>query len=328
MLANSIGRREEGMRKDKRVIGISMGRKMGNSEILLKHALKAVQDEGCEVGFLRLHDYYIKPCEGCELCSILGRSNQPLRCKHGWDEDDFYAITEQIKSSEGIILAAPAYHLMPPGISTVLLNRLHCVGINAGASETNKKQICATIGVGGSDWISLAPTILNFTATEMCCSQMNLVDQMFITGVPAKSMIATRQDALDRAVLLGKHVAMELGKPGRATYHGHLVEACPICHTELLLFKEGRVKCPICDVAGDPVIQSGRISSISWDGGIEISRWSKVGRVHHDDVMLKEVKMPKRGYEFTDEQKAAIERTVAKWVNFLSPVMPPEREHK
>jgi multimeric flavodoxin WrbA len=317
------------MREDKKVLGISMGRKMGNSEILLKHALKAVQDEGCEVEFLRLHDYYIKPCEGCELCTILGRTNQPLRCKHGWDEDDFFTIAEQIKSSEGIILAAPAYHLMPPGISTVLLNRLHCVGINARASVTNKKQICATIGVGGSDWISLAPTILNFTATEMCCSQMNLVDQMFITGVPAKSMIATRRDALDRAALLGKHVAMELGKPGRATYHGDFAGACPICHTEMLLFKEGRVKCPICDVAGDPVIQDEKIGSIRWDGGMEISRWSQIGHIHHDEVMLQKVKLPEKGgYKFTDEQKAVIEKTVAQWEHLLSPVMPPRRKSK
>ena len=48
-----------------KVLGIAMGRRNGNSEILLKHALKACEEDGAEVSFFRLHDYHINPCTGC-----------------------------------------------------------------------------------------------------------------------------------------------------------------------------------------------------------------------------------------------------------------------
>ena len=48
-----------------KLLGISCGRDMGNSEILLKHALKAAEETGkAEVELIRLHDYNILPCDG------------------------------------------------------------------------------------------------------------------------------------------------------------------------------------------------------------------------------------------------------------------------
>ena len=79
-----------------KVLGISAGRELSNSEILLKTALKAVEEEGHEVSFLRLHDYYIKPCTGCEVCTFLGRSGKPIHCKYKWDEDDFYSLMKEV----------------------------------------------------------------------------------------------------------------------------------------------------------------------------------------------------------------------------------------
>ena len=79
-----------------KVLGISAGREVSNSEILLKAALKAVEEEGHEVAFARLHDFEIKSCTGCEVCTWLGRSGKPMRCKYNWDEDDFYSLMKQL----------------------------------------------------------------------------------------------------------------------------------------------------------------------------------------------------------------------------------------
>lgn len=310
-----------------KVLGISMGRVNGNSEILLKHALKAAQEEGNEVSFLRLHDYNIKPCDGCELCTMYIRRGETPRCKFGWDEDDIQCLMDQVKECQALILAAPAYHIMPPGIGTVLLNRIHSCGCDNHTGRKNegdasKKKICATIGVGGSDWCSLLLPILNFTATELIGSQMNLVDQMAVHGCPSVSMVSLRQDALDRATLLGKNVAAELGKAEDTCYHGTMPETCPICHTNILLLQDGRVRCPICDVAGDVVMQDGKVDHVAWDGGIEVSRWSKFGTKHHDDVVTTTVKVKPNNYAYTDEQKQKIADTVGVWKQFLDPVKP------
>ncbi len=89
---------------------------------------------------------------------------------------------------------------------------------------------------------------------------MNLVDQMGTTGTPAISMVAPSQDYLDRATLLGKRFASQLKGCGPITYLGDRPETCPICHSDLLLMREGRLVCAICDVQGNPIIgEDGKI---------------------------------------------------------------------
>ena len=52
-----------------KILGISCGRKDGNSELLLKKALKEAKAQDFEVEYLRLQEHKINPCTGCELCS-------------------------------------------------------------------------------------------------------------------------------------------------------------------------------------------------------------------------------------------------------------------
>ena len=309
-----------------KVLGISMGRRNGNSEILLKHALKACEEEGLDVSFLRLHDYYIKPCSGCELCTKLNYSGQQIHCMYGENEDDYKCLTDQIKEADGIIFAAPAYHLMPPGIGTVMLNRCHSAielydqGLD---HSRGQRRVCATIGVGGSDWTSLFMPILNFVATEIMGSRINqLVDQMKLHRTPAVGMVLCNEEALARARLLGINVAEELKKTGTIQYHGK-EGICPICHNDIVVVRNGRLSCAICDYEGDPIIEDGKIKAIKWDGGIEVTRWSPYGREHHDAEQTNAVKFENGKYIFTEEQKQAMLDGRKKWGEYLDPVMPP-----
>ena len=54
------------MAKTKKIIGLSTGRKNGNSEILLKEALMAAEELGVESDIIRAMDLRVKPCTGCE----------------------------------------------------------------------------------------------------------------------------------------------------------------------------------------------------------------------------------------------------------------------
>ncbi len=103
------------------------------------------------------------------------------------------------------------------------------------------------------------------------------------------------QDYLDRATLLGKRIASQLGDTGPVAYLGDRPEACPICHSDLLLMREGRLVCAICDVSGDPIIGlDGKLKGIKWDGGIEKSRFSIFGGKKHDEAMLDTIKAEAR----------------------------------
>jgi len=42
-------------------------RKNGNTEILARHTLKAVEEEGLETELIRLTGLDIKPCSGCDV---------------------------------------------------------------------------------------------------------------------------------------------------------------------------------------------------------------------------------------------------------------------
>jgi multimeric flavodoxin WrbA len=53
-----------------KVLGIACGRKMSNTEILVKEALMGAEEAGAEVQFVRLQDLNIKPCTGCNSCVI------------------------------------------------------------------------------------------------------------------------------------------------------------------------------------------------------------------------------------------------------------------
>jgi hypothetical protein len=57
---------------DKRVFGLSGSpRKGGNSDVLLKHILKGVKQNGVNVENVRLRDYEYQPCIGCEIVGEL-----------------------------------------------------------------------------------------------------------------------------------------------------------------------------------------------------------------------------------------------------------------
>ncbi len=85
-----------------------------------------MEEEGHEVSFLRLHNYKIKPCTGCEVCTWLGRSSKPIHCMYKWDEDDFYSLMTKIDACQGLILSAPTYHFVAARASWRTCQRLHC----------------------------------------------------------------------------------------------------------------------------------------------------------------------------------------------------------
>jgi len=75
-------------------------RKNGNTEILCRHALKAIEEEGLETELVRLSDYEIKGCTACdacmkgELCAI---------------KDDLMILYKKMKEADAVIFASPVY---------------------------------------------------------------------------------------------------------------------------------------------------------------------------------------------------------------------------
>ena len=100
-----------------RVLGISGSPRGGkNTEALLRAALEAAEEAGAEVDLLRLSDYRIKPCDGCNVC--LRERRCPLD-----DEDDMASLRERMLWADAIIFAAPSYFGSVPGVLKNLMDR-------------------------------------------------------------------------------------------------------------------------------------------------------------------------------------------------------------
>jgi len=101
-----------------KVLGLSGSpRKERNTEYLLNTALEAASKvEGVMTELVRLSDYKILPCDGCNVCAKEGRC--PLD-----EQDDALKLREKLREADAVIIAAPSYFSSVPGIMKNFIDR-------------------------------------------------------------------------------------------------------------------------------------------------------------------------------------------------------------
>jgi len=98
-MSSGIDRRLSRMKK---VIGIvGSPRVGGNTEFLVREALKAAEAEGVETELITLAGKRIEPCTSCRVCRDKGK-DCPI-------DDDLKPIFDRMLASDGIILGSPVY---------------------------------------------------------------------------------------------------------------------------------------------------------------------------------------------------------------------------
>ncbi|MEM2876053.1 MAG: flavodoxin family protein [Candidatus Bathyarchaeia archaeon] len=84
-----------------KVVGIvGSPREGGNTEMLVREALRAAEEKGAEVEVITLRDKEVKPCDACLSC----RKTKECRVR-----DDFPQIFEKMTQADGIIIGSPVY---------------------------------------------------------------------------------------------------------------------------------------------------------------------------------------------------------------------------
>ena len=98
-----------------KVLGIvGSPRKGGNTELLVSEALTAAAEGGLESELIRLRDYDIRGCDGCQACRTL---------KHCAIKDDFQPVFEKMLAADAIIVGSPVYFSSPTPEILALLHR-------------------------------------------------------------------------------------------------------------------------------------------------------------------------------------------------------------
>lgn len=233
-----------------RVTGIvASPRKTGNSDILVKHALKAAAESGAEVRILRLYDFRIEYCRGCEKCVVQENPECPIK-------DDVRFIYEQIKKSDGLVFGSPIYIHSLPGILKSLIDRMRPY-VERGDSHHMKvvSFIFTHTFASQFEHIYALPPLLFFSF------YLNLrVSAILSISAGSQGECLLNRQNIRRAHELGEKLGKDLKRPAKqvATFqYGQEGIICPGCHN--LTFKLGpeKIVCPVCKeegvIAGDSI---------------------------------------------------------------------------
>ena len=245
-----------------KILAVLAGRKNGNGEILAKEALKRAEELGAEVKLINLHDYHIKPCSGCEACTVkFTQFGEAPECIYK-NQDDMDSIMKEWLSADGVIVAVPAFSFMPAGIYRIFTDRHLAYEPNfhkqVGSKEYFRHRVGGIIVNGGStrSWMSLAMESVNIT---LLTQDIKVVDQQMFNRAPRPGQIVSDEDGLKRARQLGENVVKGIQNYETTSYLGDPnLGWCPICHSNVLSLGEPHwdglsfpIECPICHCGGD-----------------------------------------------------------------------------
>lgn len=324
-----------------RVLGISSGRTMGNSEILLRKALMGAKEAGAEIELIRLNEYEMYPCEGCSGCEQKPTGN--INCV--LHKDDFPVIIERIYEADAIILSAPIYTWAPNGLMRILGDRigpyhdveiLRLKGYEREDSPIDqrvfKRRLGAYITVSGSNdkrYSSMGVTMMNQVIYPLA---IQIVDQVSVFGAYMPGQCLENESNLERVFELGKNVVTELNRSDRAPkwYADNTENCCPECHNDLfgIYPEEKKVYCGNCAIEGTLTPgENGTTELIFTPAAMTKSRFrlSKMGE-HAEFIvggMSEEVVVAKREIE-----KGYLESQRLRYRAYQPPLIKPEKKGK
>ncbi len=221
-----------------KVLGLACGRPNGSAEIALKAALRAAEETGATVELVRVDD---------------------LRIPAGPDArepDDAWWLWERLVECDGLIVSSPIMsrtmaarlkllvdHLLGPNADAAIIEELAAVKRAGGEpavpfrvdERVLKPRVAGFIAVGGSltsQWKTLTLPLMHTMTFSM---HMAVVDQIQFQGAGTPRSIVLDPAALDRAALLGRNVATQLGLSfEEAEYRGDDPGLCPMCHLNVI----------------------------------------------------------------------------------------------
>jgi multimeric flavodoxin WrbA len=236
------------------VLGLGCGQPHGSAEILLKAALRAAEAEGAQVELVRLDELRL-----------------PSGAAEGAEPDDAWWLWERLIGCDGLIVSTPIISRTVAARLKLFGDRL--LGPNADAAiiegltalrregrepavpfrvdeRVLKPRVAGFLAVGGSltsQWKTLTLPIMHTTTFSM---QIAVVDQVQFEGAGTPRSVLLDQAATDRAAVLGRNVASQLGVAFEAARYLGPPGLCPMCHLDVVVLRGTDVECATCGARG------------------------------------------------------------------------------
>jgi len=302
--------------KKKKIIGLSCGRKNGNSEILLKEACMGAEELGVKSEIIRAMEVRVKPCTGCESCSIAMSRGKEARCAIK-DDDVPWILEKTVVEDCGLIVSGPVYHLRANSYFEAIHERMLPTMFRH-PEVLKKTRVGAIISVGGGEpeWTPLGLTSMNIFVQHT----RKLVDQMQVNFVGRPGAVLMEEKYLKRARELGRRVARAMMVPiEKVKFVGDETEvSCPVCHCNVLKVPEKlpNVFCPVCWVKG-VLYLDGDSMKVKWnEEDVKHPRFSEYGVSTHLEL-IKSLQM-----KFYTEDQGKVKELIKKYVSYGNIIRP------
>lgn len=286
-----------------KVLGISWGRKMSNTDVMIKEALLKCQEAGHEIRFIRADDLEIKPCTGCCACVVgimSGRNNGA--CIH---KDDFHILEDAFYDADAVIMGSPVYETSPSGTFKTFCDRIgpsHDLAFLTEAKKERmergmsggqlpderafKPRVGCLLGVGGARTRNWTVMTIPIMYECMMSTGVDVIDTHVYYGAMNVEHVVGVPEQLERMDVMAQNIIDALAADTaeeRMKWRGESEGACPVCHQSVFEVFPGtnKVECTICGIEGIVDFEDGKPRYTFSEKEQARSRMRYAGKLEH-----------------------------------------------
>lgn len=191
------------------VLGVAGSpRRHGNSEQLLDACMAGVAEAGGVVDKLVVAEYGIKPCNGCNACSVTGECVLI---------DDMRHLYPRIDAADAVIVASPVFFATVPAVLKTLYDRCQPYWarrwVLGEPPPAHKRPGALLLARSGGDPYGFEAAVIT-TKSVFAVLGVGYDDELCVAGVNAPSDVARHPDALARARRIGADTVRRADPPG------------------------------------------------------------------------------------------------------------------
>ena len=289
---------------------VGSARPWGNSELLVRQALRGAAAERAAVQMLRLSDLRMEPCTGCMRC-VIGGKPCPL-------DDDMPWLVETMAAADGLVLAAPTYWLGPAAVVKRVLDRLLMVTGRVDAALPAPRPAVTIVTAGLEGWRGITLPVLNALVTAFGFRPIESLTAV----APGPGEVLLDEPLLGQVLAAGRRLGRAEMEPSPAPEG-----VCPICRCDSFRLEGDRAVCPICarEAAIERTASGIRLRFDPVEGSGQ--RWTPEGlRAHMIEWVMATGPRYQANRAAIKERRAAFRETDMEWLRpqtgALTPLIP------
>ena len=188
-----------------KVLGISASpRERGNTDLLLREALRGAEAAGAEVEVVALRDLAIGPCTENYSCARTGECGI---------EDDYQAVYAKLLATDRLVFATPVFFMGPSAQAKLLIDRCQCLWARKYLlkqplfADGPRDRRAMVIAVGGTKGKKMFECVRLTMKYFFDAAEFTYAANLFVNQVDGRGDILKHPRAMAEAARLGSAIA-------------------------------------------------------------------------------------------------------------------------